>query len=132
MKGGVKMPRSGSSYLEERVAHFLGANFPSLRFERNHRTHGRADLEVDILLPELGLGLEVQDFTTHSRQDTEGFNPWGDPMKGPSYHEHKRAVYRERGVTVVDLWEDEIRSGAFEEHVRVLVQERLSSGEMQP
>ena len=73
-------------------------------------------LEVDIHLPELNLGFEVQDFTTHSRDSDEEElifrnrrNPKKPFKKGPTYHARKRALFVEQyGGELMEVWEDEI------------------------
>ncbi len=80
--------------------------------------------QIDLYLPKLRLGFEVQDSTTHSQDsDQEPFaKSWvvltkglcGNFKKGPSYHESKRDLAKTQlGVRLIDLWEDEIRDGSF-------------------
>ncbi len=83
--------------------------------------------EIDIYLPELGLGFEVQDFTTHSKNsDFEVGHPWAkNKLKhGPKYHNLKREIAKKQfGVDLIDLWEDEILSGEFERIVDLAILE---------
>jgi len=104
------------SKLELTVVHYLksigleeGKDFlRRSRFKINNRW-----FEVDIYLPELNIGIEVQDFDTHTREESSVSDKYGNPIKDKRYHERKRLALRELGITVFELWEDEIISGDF-------------------
>ena len=76
-------------------------------------------LELDFYLPTHGLGFEVQDLTTHSREsDVE---PIGHPLyaerhkKGPAYHQRKRDAAEASGIRLVELWQEAIEDRSFED-----------------
>lgn len=101
-----------------KVIQHIETNFPDLMIKQRYR-HKFKDgiLEIDVYMPELNLGFEVQDFKTHSKIETSKLNPYGDPMRGPSYHEEKREKYSKLGIKIVDIWEDEIKNYHFKELV---------------
>lgn len=84
-------------------------------------------LQIDILLPELKLGFEIQDFATHSKvsdDEISDFMRLRQLKKGPAYHENKRRLAREQlGVALIDIWQDEIESGDFEEIILKAIRE---------
>lgn len=70
--------------------------------------------EIDFVLDDYGIGIEVQDFTTHSRDSGR------EPVRyhkmrykrGPKYHQEKAALAKKvLNVDVFELWEDEIQEG---------------------
>lgn len=72
-------------------------------------------LEIDFLLVDFELGIEVQDFGSHSKDsDTESlgnvkYRGAGSYKKGPTYHEMKRRLaFDQLGVTIIDVWQDEL------------------------
>ena len=108
------------SHLENIVYAHLVSVLPErpLRRQRLAMDPTGRKLEVDFLIPSLALGIEVQDFATHSRdrndEPVELKHVKAQMKKGPLYHGEKGRAYREQcGVQVVELWEDEIRSGEF-------------------
>ena len=83
-----------------------------------HTPGYRGRWEIDLLLPELKLGFEVQDFATHSRdRDDEPITYRGIKgavKAGPVKHERKRALAMEQhGIILIDIWEDEIFDGSY-------------------
>ena len=83
-----------------------------------HTPGYRGRWEIDLLLPELKLGFEVQDFATHSRdRDDEPITYrgiTGAVKAGPVKHERKRALAMDQhGITLIDIWEDEIFDGSY-------------------
>jgi len=88
---------------------------------------GSSRFQIDILLPELKLGFEVQDFATHSKtseDEVSRFKGVTGLKKGPNYHENKRRLAKEQlDVTLIDLWQDEIESGDFEEVILEAIRE---------
>lgn len=119
-------------WLEHYVLSFLAEDFPELEVvERSRKLvdgSPRKRLELDILLPELLLGFEVQDFISHSRTSDMEPNPWKGLKKGPTYHEHKRQLAQEQlGVQLIDLWEDQILDGSFKVTVSHEIASRLLS-----
>lgn len=98
------------------VSIYAGEIYPRRRIIE-HTSGYRGRWEIDLLLPELKLGFEVQDFATHSREsDDEPITYRGiDGVKaGPTKHELKRSLALEQhGITIVDIWEDEIFDGSY-------------------
>lgn len=130
---GLKVPpfadmklfeKTRDSKLELTIVYFLksigleeGKDFlRRSRFKINNRW-----FEVDIYLPELNMGFEVQDFDTHTREESSVSDKYGNPIKDKRYHERKRLVLRELGITVFELWEDEIISGDFEKTIHKML-----------
>ena len=82
-----------------------------LKHDSSHRR-----LELDLVLPELKLAFEVQDFATHSKKSDFEIQIYRahkviDPVykKGPSYHKLKRLLAMEQyGIVLIDIWQDEI------------------------
>lgn len=119
----------GGSYLESLVFDFLSTvDFSNSTFEgsilfRRRDRKAIAPLELDFYLPRLRLGIEVQDFATHSR-DSNCEAPEGvwlsrlEFKKGPLAHETKRIACERSGIMLLELWEDEVVDGSFEEKVR--------------
>lgn len=81
--------------------------------------------EIDIYLPKLGLGFEVQDFWTHSRTSDEEWFQYGK-KRGPTYHRLKRERASAMGVNVVELWEDEIKNGGYKSVIDNAVKQAMS------
>ena len=76
-------------------------------------------VQLDIHFPLLNFAIEVQDFHTHSKNsDTEisehGFN---SVKHGPTYHEHKRQIAKDKNINLIDLWEDDIRSDQYKKEI---------------
>ena len=76
--------------------------------------------QLDIYFPILKVGIEVQDFATHSRSNDEPYIVNGvkrDDMefkKGPIYSHDKAHLFQNNfGITVGEIWEDEIRRGDY-------------------
>lgn len=120
--GGLNIPkfatralfsRIPTSFLEEKVNHFLRREYPQYTFKRNYRQRfSEGFLELDFYCRELGLGFEVQDFGTHDKNKEGLPGSWG-LKKGPEYHRRKREAYGSIGMKVFELWEDSILDGAF-------------------
>lgn len=118
-------PCGRSSRLERTVKEFLDLlklkivinSYPISYIETGVTKKRR--LQIDILIPELNLGFEIQDFATHSKKfDFEKAKFRGGEIikKGPIYHENKRKLAKEQlDITLIDLWEDDIESGKYKE-----------------
>lgn len=103
------------SYLELRVSEVLEEVGVVYRKDRRpvQDLEGRK-LELDFWLPEQHLAFEIQDFATHSKEETIELTRWGKKKHGPDYHELKRTLAKEQlGVRLIDLWEDEILKKDF-------------------
>lgn len=84
---------------------------------------GRGRWQLDLWLPDLALGFEVQDFKTHSRVSDDEPGLHGRSKHGPTYHEMKRRLAAEQlGVTLVEIWQDDIETGRY----RALVDQAVS------
>jgi hypothetical protein len=92
-------------------------------------TREKHRLEIDIMIANVPVGFEIQDFATHSEySNTEmpdkvwvdrairsGVKPY---KKGPAYHGLKRELARiQLGVVLIDIWQDEIKDGSFENKI---------------
>lgn len=116
------------SRLESVVADYLMEIDPNILVVPQARVIRRTKktrYEIDLYLPEMLLGFEVQDFATHSRTESTDRNPWNKKMKGPTYHAMKNKLALEQlGVEIVELWQDEIEDGSFREKVDHVLQSR--------
>ena len=106
----------GGSGFEKHVVRLIQESWPLfevLRNKRPVRSISGGHLEIDIWLPGLGLGFEVQDFATHSKlSDSEPSRMhYADFKAGPSYHRAKIEAADRVGIEIVEIWEDEILSG---------------------
>lgn len=102
------------SFLEQRVVDAIMELDSSLVIERNTRPlwDGQRRLEIDILIPELNIGIEVQDFSTHDREHNVAIGRFG-VKHGPEYHALKKRLAHERRITLFELWEDEVLSSSL-------------------
>lgn len=88
-------------------------------------------LEIDVLLVDILLGFEIQDFGTHEKFENNivSFkygrnNPF--MKKGPQYHERKRREFkRQLNVDIVDIWEDKIRDSTFQNDIIKEIKNRV-------
>jgi hypothetical protein len=104
------------SLWEQKVIHHLDIHYPQLSYQRWFRMPspdggGRREgsLEIDIFFPSLGVGIEVQDLGTHSRDREEEQGKFG-VKKGPRAHREKRERAQKMGYQIFEIWEDEIRA----------------------
>lgn len=110
------------SRLELRVISFLEKNYPDMKIVRHERRKiDERWLELDIYLPSMSMGFEVQDFETHCRGISDEMSKFHQPMKDKRYHENKRKGFSTLGIRVVDLWEDTIISRKFEDEIRLVL-----------
>lgn len=105
--------RSG---FERHVLSIIHENWPELEVLRNKRPLRSASggsLEIDIWIPSLSIGFEVQDFATHSRDSDSELSPmpWADLKRGPTYHSAKKAAADRAGIELFEIWEDDILTG---------------------
>jgi DNA-directed RNA polymerase subunit RPC12/RpoP len=74
-------------------------------------------LQIDLFIPELKLGFEVQDFASHSKDSDREIcrnQNWMEFKHGPTYHESKRSEAKAQlDVDLYDIWEDEILDQSF-------------------
>ena len=57
--------------------------------------------EVDIYLPELNIGIEVNGALSHN----SGFSPFDSLPKSPSYHKDKSDLALSKGIRLFHFWE---------------------------
>ena len=121
--------RSG---FERHVLRLINETWPDLEVLRNKRplrTESEAQLEIDLWIPELSIGFEVQDFATHSRNsDSEPSRiPWVNIKRGPSYHQRKQESGNRAGIKIFEIWEDEILMGQAQSILESVIVPRLES-----
>lgn len=139
---GVPLPRSrhdttlfdlsrGSGW-EFKVESFLRERYPRLSLKPHHRQRlARGKLmEIDLYIPSLSLGFEVQDEKTHSKHGDDVPSPFGGYKKGPLYHGEKIAGYAALGITVVEIWQDDIESGEYKRLIEEAVLAREDSNSL--
>ncbi len=116
--------RTGS-WLEHIVIDYLSERYPQLEVlerKRPLRDSNGGRLEIDLWIPELQLGFEVQDEMTHSKTLNEELSRYKILKRGPAYHELKRRLAKEQlSVDLIDLWEDEIASGEYKQIVDLVL-----------
>lgn len=108
-----------TSNWEDAVEKVIKAHYDGviLRRQKKLRAPDGKLLELDFLMPSISLAIEVQDFTTHSRDSDTEISTYRTRKKksykkGPTYHELKRTLAREQlNVDLVDIWEDTILEG---------------------
>lgn len=120
------------SNFELHVLRLINETWPQLEVLRNKRplrSESGGQLEIDLWLPSLSLGFEVQDFATHSRNtDSEpSRNPWLPLKRGPSYHRMKQDAAKRSGIKIIEIWEDEIISGQTQSILEDAIAQRIES-----
>lgn len=118
----------GRSGFELHIYDYIIENWPANTILRNKRPLRSVDqrrLEIDIWLPELNLGFEIQDFATHSRVHNDEKSPLAhvELKSGPGYHSAKREAARRVGIELVEIWEDEILDGSYCSKVVIAIEE---------
>jgi hypothetical protein len=103
------------SFLETLVVEYLATVGlrPTMDFvQRCRKCLSPTRWEIDICFHPRKLGIEVQDFASHSRNsDAEA---WARGNKsGPSYHLKKQLLAKNNNINLVELWEDEILNRDF-------------------
>lgn len=115
----------GKSYWEDLVVReliFLGVNEEDMLLHRRP-LEGR---EIDIWIPGMNLGFEINDFATHSRdkEDEPRSGSYGRGFKhGPSYHDWKVQAASSLGIALHHVWEDDIRQGNYRDELRHIIKE---------
>lgn len=111
-----RIENRGRSGFEKYVVKLIGEHWSELEIVRNRRpllSEAGGRLEIDIWLPELNLGFEVQDFATHSR--TRNDEPcrlhYANVKSGPDYHKAKFEAAAKSGIELHEIWEDDIMEG---------------------
>ena len=118
------------------VCNYIDSLEVDYKYVRNNRMivvpGSKGKWEIDIYFPDLKMGFEIQDFSTHSKdKDDEeanlprknGFKPF--LKKGPTYHKKKRDAAWNMGIKVVEIWEDEIKNNSYKTIVREALNEAL-------
>lgn len=85
-------------------------------------------MEIDIYLPEWKLGIEINEFATHSKDsDTEPFRKKnGSVKKGPIYHSEKQRLASQQCIELHFLWEDEFRDDSYQKHLNQILKNRTT------
>ena len=146
---GIKPPESYKKYLKKSkgsilewvVCKYIDSLNLDCKYVRNNRMiivpGSKGKWEIDIYFPELKMGFEIQDFSTHSRDENNeeadfprrrGIEPF--VKKGPLYHKKKRDAAWKMGIKVVEIWEDEIKNNSYKIIVRKALNE-AQQGEKQ-
>lgn len=141
---GINPPRAYKKYLKKSkgsilelvVCNYIDSLEVDYKYVRNNRMivvpGSKGKWEIDIYFPNLKMGFEIQDFSTHSKdKDDEeanlprknGFKPF--LKKGPTYHKKKRDAAWNMGIKVVEIWEDEIKNNSYKVIVREALNEAL-------
>lgn len=118
--------KTKDSRFEIIVESFLKEQLPEIEVKRHVRNIYLDDSpfakEIDLVIEDLLLGFEVQDFATHSKDsdvEPSQFQFARDRnllKRGPINHEAKRtAAKTQLGIILVDIWEDEIKDGRYKE-----------------
>lgn len=120
------------SNFELHVLRTIQETWPHLVVVRNKRplrSESGGRLEIDLWIPEISTGFEVQDFATHSRDsDTEPSRvPWTEFKHGPSYHQRKQDASERAGIKIIEIWEDEILSGQTQSILEYAIAHRTES-----
>lgn len=120
--------RASDSRLELIILYYLRKINLKTKIIRRYREkiNGRW-LEIDIFFPEYNFGFEVQDFSTHCKEESEEISKFGNPMKDARYHKMKKDLFKSIDITVYELWEDEIFNGDFEKIVDKIMMHYLIS-----
>ena len=73
--------------------------------------------QIDIYFPMLNIGIEIQDFETHDRDsDVAVYKQRPNSFKhGPTYHNQKKQAALNKGIIIIELWEDSIRDNTYKE-----------------
>lgn len=82
--------------------------------------------QIDLLVKNISIAIEVQDFMSHSRTSDEELFGHGGFKNGPKYHKAKRALAEAAGFVYVEIWEDSIISGEYKEIVDSAVAEAMA------
>lgn len=110
-----------SSGYEKTIHKLIESLYPGPVIRNGYPIHDESGkrLQIDIYLPEIRVGIEIQDFATHSRaSDSDPLaEPWrwrslqngsGEFKKGPLYHENKRRAAKKAEIALHEFWEDEL------------------------
>lgn len=120
------------SNFELHVLRMIQETWPHLEVLRNKRplrSESEGRLEIDLWVPELSIGFEVQDFATHSRDSDSELSrmPWTKFKNGPTYHQGKQESGARAGIRIFEIWEDEILSGQSQFILESAIVPRLES-----
>lgn len=116
------------SRLEQKVLNYIIDNF-ELTVETNRKILPvtKYKQEIDILLPDIRLGIEVQGNATHSKVEGEfPMELYGGALKStPAHFKKKQKAAEELGITLIEIWEDEIENNSFKKELSRLINERI-------
>ena len=116
------------SRLEQKVLNYIIDNF-ELAVETNRKILPitKYKQEIDILLPDIQLGIEVQGNATHSKVEGEfPMKLYGGALKStPADFKKKQKAAEELGITLIEIWEDEIENNGFNKELSSIINERI-------
>lgn len=120
------------SKFELYVVRVIRENWPEVALLRNKRplrSESGKILEIDIWIPSLNIGFEVQDFATHSRDSDNELSPmhWVELKRGPAYHRAKMEAADRFGVEIFEIWEDDILEGRAEHMIEGAIAAKLQT-----
>lgn len=113
-------------FFEQVVKNFITDNYTYIVKSWKKLSENRSiKYEIDLFIPDLMIGFEIQDFATHSKNSdnvlmTGQFLHWAREAgksvykKGPKYHEDKRLFAEKHyDIKIIEIWEDDILSGQY-------------------
>lgn len=123
------VPRASRSFFENMVVEAISRVSPLTSVACNTRPlrEGGRIYEIDVLLPDLKIGIEVQDFATHDRVSDDVKGRFG-LKHGPRYFAMKHRLAEVLGIRLVEVWEDEVLSSNFDSRLAALLDDRCFSG----
>jgi hypothetical protein len=86
-------PIGGSSDFQRMVSNFIKINS---EYEILESYRGFKDYEIDIFIPHLKIGFECNGLWWHS-----------EIYRSKNYHINKREFFEEKGIKIINIWEDE-------------------------
>jgi len=121
------MSNNRGSRLEEIVYDYVSMIYGGsvLRNQKIIPKDTRGNLEIDIFIPALKIGFEIQDFKTHSKEDDQEIGSFGKFKNGPQYHQNKKGLARNINIDLFEIWEDEIINATFKEKVASIINKNL-------
>lgn len=89
-----------SSSMEHEVIDFIRSNVSNIEVVHNDRTVIKP-YELDIYLPDYGLGIECNPTATHNSSLVD---PWGQPPKPSNYHSMKSQLANDAGIFLFHIF----------------------------
>lgn len=125
--------KTKSSRWESHVVQYIETEYPQYRIQRNKKLlkfpNDKHLKEIDVYLPEISIGFEVQDFATHSRtNDNEQCeNHWRKKRQyksGPTYHRSKKQAAQKISIQIYEIWEDEIINSTYKDKITQIISQQ--------